>query len=61
MVKYVCIYLLRVHFKKRSAKDLFPAVYAIFFSDFLYKNLCCWYSFEVPRLVEAIQMSINNI
>ena len=25
------------------------------------KNICCWYSFELPRLVEAIQMSTNNI
>ena len=29
-------------------------------SDFFYKNVCCWYSFELPRLVEAIQMSTNN-
>ena len=27
----------------------------------LYKNICCWYSFELPRQVEAIQMSTNNI
>ena len=32
-----------------------------FVSDFLYKNVCYWYSFELPRLVEAIQMSNNNI
>ena len=31
------------------------------FSDFLYKSICCWYSFELPQLVEAIQMSTNNI
>ena len=29
----------------------------IFFSDFLYKNMYCWYSFEL----EVIQMSTNNI
>ena len=32
-----------------------------YFSDFLHKSICCWYSFELPQLVEAIQMSTNNI
>ena len=32
-----------------------------YFSDFLYKSICCLYSFELPQLVEAIQMSTNNI
>ena len=31
--------------------------FAILFSDFPYKNICCGHSFELPRLVEAIQMS----
>ena len=31
-----------------------------YFSDFLYKSICCWYLFELPQL-EAIQMSTNNI
>ena len=35
--------------------------FAILFSDFLYKNICCGYSFELPRLVEAIQMSYHNM
>ena len=35
--------------------------FAILFSDFLHKNLCCGYSFELPRLVEAIQMISLNI
>ena len=35
--------------------------FAILFSDFLYKNICCGYSFELPQLVEAIQMSYHNI
>ena len=30
-----------------------------FFSDFLYKSICCEYSFEL--LVDAIQMSTHNI
>ena len=29
--------------------------------DFLYKMICCGYSFELPRLVEAVQMSTHNI
>ena len=33
----------------------------VYFSLLLYKNICCWYSFELPRQVEAIQMSTNNI
>ena len=35
--------------------------FAILFSDFLYKNICCGNSFELPRQVEAIQMSSHNI
>ena len=32
-----------------------------FFSDFLYKGICCGYSFELHRQVDAIQMSTHNI
>ena len=32
-----------------------------FFSDFLYKGICCEYSFELHRQVDAIQMSTHNI
>ena len=32
-----------------------------FFSEFLYKSICCGYSFELHRLVDAIQMSTDNI
>ena len=42
-------------------KDAFNDTYAISFSDFLHKSICCGYSFELPRLVEAIQMSTNDI
>ena len=42
-------------------KFVFNDTYAISFSDFLYKSICCGYSFELPLLVEAIQMSTNNI
>ena len=54
------------NFKERSAEDfmrsIFNDAYAIFFSDFLlYKSICYGYLFEMPRLVEAIQMSSHNI
>ena len=35
--------------------------FAILLSDFLYKNMCCGYSFELPRLVVVIQMSSHKI
>ena len=48
--------------KKRSEKDLSDDDYAIFFFlIFLYKGICCGYSFELHRQVDAIQMSTNNI
>ena len=42
-------------------RSILNDAYAILFSDFLYKNICNGYSFELPRLVEAIQMSSHNI
>ena len=33
----------------------------MFFSDFLYKGICCRYSFELHRQVDAIQMRTHNI
>ena len=36
-------------------------ILAQYFCEFLYKSISCWYSFELPRLVEAIQMIINKI
>ena len=32
-----------------------------FFSDFLYKSICCGYSFELHRQVNAIQMGTYSI
>ena len=32
-----------------------------FFSDFLYKGICCGYSFELHQQVDAIQMRTHNI
>ena len=31
------------------------------FSDFLYKCICCGYSFELHQQVDAIQMGTHNI
>ena len=31
------------------------------FSDFLYESICCGYSFELHRQVNAIQMGTHNI
>ena len=33
----------------------------VFFSDFLYKEICCGYSFELHRHIDAIQMGTNSI
>ena len=40
-------------------RSTFNDAYEILFSDFLYKKKCCGYLFELPRLVEAIQMSTH--
>ena len=32
-----------------------------FFLDFLYKSLCCYYSFKLSQLVVAVQMNIHCI
>ena len=48
MVKYVSTYTKgRLKKKKKSAKDLSNDAYVIFFSDFLYKGICCGHQFEL--------------
>ena len=42
-------------------KGVFYDTYAISFSDFIYKSICCRYLFELPQLVEAIQTGTYNI
>ena len=37
----------------------FSNVKAVYFQLF-YKSICCWYSFELPRQVEAIHMSTKQ-
>ena len=56
----------REHFKKKtSEKDLSYDAYEMFlccfFSDFLIRSICCGYSFELHRQVDAIQMGTHNI
>ena len=50
----------RVHYKK-DQKRTFDDDYAIFFPDFLHEDIYCGYSFELHRLVDAIQMSTHKI
>ena len=57
-VKYTSTYT-KGTLKKRSAKDLLNdahAMFLCFYSDFLFKTLCCGYT-----LVDAIQMGTHNI
>ena len=42
-------------------RSLFNDIHAILFLNSFIKAYVVWYSFELPHLVEAIQMSINNI
>ena len=56
----ICIYLLRIHYKK-DQKRTYLMMIMRFFSDFLYKGICCGCSFELHRQVNAIQMSTHNI
>ena len=42
-------------------RSVFNDAYVILFSDFQYKSICCGYSFELPRLIKAIQMNTRNI
>ena len=55
------MYLLRVHFNKRSAKGFIRSCLCNIFSDFLYKRVCFGYSFELYLQVHAIQMGTYNI
>ena len=85
----ICIYLLRIHYKKdqkRTYLMMTMRFFLTFFTKayvvgthlncidlsmqfkwvpttyaFLYKGICCGYSFELHRLVDAIQMSTHNI
>ena len=58
------MYLIRAHFKEISRglhESFINDAYAIFVADCLYKSIRCVYSFELPQLVEAIQMSMHSV
>ena len=46
---------------KDLSNDAYMMLLCFFFSDFLYKSICCGYSFELHREVDAIQMGSHNI
>ena len=59
MVKYASPFTKSTLKKKDQRKTYLMILY--FFSDFLYKSICCGYSFELHQQVDAIQMGIHNI
>ena len=40
---------------------MYAIFFFFFFFDFLYKIICCGYSFELHRQVNAVQMGIHHI
>ena len=62
---YLNVRTLKVHLE--TGKDLSNNAYAMFLyvcffsSDFLNKSICCRFSFELHRQVDAIQMDTHNI
>ena len=54
------LYLSRIHYKKIRKGHIWWWL-CDFFSDFLYIGICCGYSFELHRQVDAIQMRTHNI
>ena len=58
VVKYVSTYL-GYTLKKDEQKSLM--MFMRFFSVLLYKSICCGYSFELHRQVDAIQMGTHSI
>ena len=52
-VKYVSAYK---GYTLKEYQQKADDVYAILFSDFLYKSICCEYSFELHRQVDVIKL-----
>ena len=46
---------------KKDQRKICLMILMQFFSDFLYKSVCCGYSFELHQQVDAIQMSTHII
>ena len=56
--------ILRAHLNKDQRKTyqmMLMWYFCVFFVYFLYKSICCGYSFELHRQVDAIQMGTHNI
>ena len=56
-------HLITAHTPKSAVKQ-FPSLQntaSVLLCLFLYKGICCGYTFELHRLVDAIQMSTHNI
>ena len=58
MLKYESTYY---GYTIKNQNRIYLMIIMRFFSDFLYKGICCGYSFELHRQVDAIQMSTHNI
>ena len=43
------------------SNDDYVMLLCFHFPDFLYKSICCGYSFELHQQVDAIQMGTHNI
>ena len=57
--------ILRVHFNKKDWRKTYQMMlvrcFFCGFSDFLHKNIGCWYSFEMHQQVDTIQMGTHNL
>ena len=58
MVKYESTYY---GYTIKNQNRIYLMIIMGFFSDFLYKGICCEYLFELHQQVDAIQMSTHNI
>ena len=63
LVKYVSTYI-KGTLQNRAAKVLSnyasSILFSFFFSDFLYKSICCGFSFELNQQVDARHMGTHN-
>ena len=59
MVKYVSAY--QVYTSKKDQQRTYLLMFMRFLSDFLYKSICCKYSFELHQQVDTILMGTHNI
>ena len=57
----ISIYLPVLRIPCKDQEKTYLMMIMRFFSDFLYKGICCGYSFELHRQVNAIQIDTHNI